>query len=325
MDPTVKDHRVNEYLLRLNRCIDYIQKHYADSLNLSKLAEVACFSRFHFHRLFRALIGETVNDFVQRVRLEKATQRLILYKDQPITDIALSCGFSSSQNFARCFKSYFGVTPSHVRAEYNWSTWAASLNLMKEENGAQRHPEQAERLRNYLRQHNIAADDLISSSTPMPVTIQQLPALRVAYVRTRGPYQVEAIRSAFDSVLRWARPKGLLDGNPIVLGVLWSTPSITPREKLIYDAGIAMPDTIKADKWVNIQTLKGGRFAVCHCEVEDRRHEEAWMQLILNWLVASDYQPDDRPGYEIYYSDSTSNDQRRTLLDLCLPIKPLKG
>ena len=60
----------NEYRMRINRTIDYIRAHYAEDLSLEKLASIACFSKFHFHRLFRAVVGETLNDYVQRIRLE---------------------------------------------------------------------------------------------------------------------------------------------------------------------------------------------------------------------------------------------------------------
>jgi AraC family transcriptional regulator len=324
MDPLSDTTHISEYRLRLNRCIDYIQHHYGETLNLSRLAEVACFSKFHFHRIFRALMGETVNDCIQRVRLEKATYKLIFDKDQSITDIALACGFSSSQNFARCFKAHYGATPTRVRAEYNWNAWAARLNALKGADGRQAAAGDAI-LDRYLQQHQITRDSLLASPEPMAVAIRQMPALRVAYVRSRGPYRVEQIASAFGKVLQWARPKGLMERQPLVLGVLWSSLDITPREKLLYDACIAVPEAIKADRWVNIQTLKGGTFGVYRCEIESGRHEEAWMRLILNWLVSSDYQPDDRPGYEIYYSASTSDPLGRAVVELCLPVKPLKG
>ena len=109
----------NEYLFRLNRAIDYIQKHYDENLNLTKLAAIACFSKFHFHRLFRTFVGETLNDFVRRFRLEKAVHKLILEKHKSITDIALDCGFSSSQNFAKAFKSYFGVNSTFIREKFS--------------------------------------------------------------------------------------------------------------------------------------------------------------------------------------------------------------
>src|SRR5580700_7656659 len=97
----------NEYAARMNRDMDYLQEHLADPLDLERLAAVACFSPFHFHRLFSAWMGETLQVFVHRLRLERAAQLLVFNRVRSISDIALECGFSSSSAFARAFKTGF--------------------------------------------------------------------------------------------------------------------------------------------------------------------------------------------------------------------------
>ena len=96
----------------MNRVVDHIQRHLADPLDLGQLAAVACFSPFHFHRLFRAWTGETLQAFVHRLRLERAAQLLVFDQFQSISNIALECGFSSSNAFARAFKMAFGTSAS---------------------------------------------------------------------------------------------------------------------------------------------------------------------------------------------------------------------
>ncbi|MBL7135447.1 MAG: helix-turn-helix transcriptional regulator [Candidatus Marinimicrobia bacterium] len=78
-------------------------------MTLNELVAVAHFSPFHFHRLFRAFVGETLKQFIQRIRLEKAAERLITNPLESITAIALDSGFSGSATFARAFKEYFCV------------------------------------------------------------------------------------------------------------------------------------------------------------------------------------------------------------------------
>jgi AraC family transcriptional regulator len=124
----------NEYRSRLNRTIDYIHNHYDEDLNLTILAEVACFSKFHFHRIFRAMVGETLNDFVQRIRLEKSITKLTTELNKSITEIALDCGFSCSQNFAKIFKAHYGMTPSIFRKEYNWNDYTIKMWNFKGKN-----------------------------------------------------------------------------------------------------------------------------------------------------------------------------------------------
>jgi AraC family transcriptional regulator len=97
-------HLKAEYTARINRVIDYIEKHIDKNLAREDLASVANFSPFHFHRIFGAMVGETLNQFIQRIRIEKAAVQLINHPKKSITEIAFDCGFSGSSTFARTFK-----------------------------------------------------------------------------------------------------------------------------------------------------------------------------------------------------------------------------
>ena len=94
----------NEYVVRVNRAIDHILRNLDERLRLDDVAHVACFSPYHFHRIFRALMGETLNAFIKRVRLERAVYLLSFRDGSSLTDIALACGFSSSSDFSRSFR-----------------------------------------------------------------------------------------------------------------------------------------------------------------------------------------------------------------------------
>src|SRR5450432_4801098 len=102
------------YAQRIDRVIDYLRRNLDRPVKLVELADVACFSEFHFHRIFRAVSGETLNSFTNRLRLEKAS-RLLRYSEQSLTDIALDCGFSSSATFSRAFRAGYDTSPSQFR------------------------------------------------------------------------------------------------------------------------------------------------------------------------------------------------------------------
>src|SRR5450631_1318194 len=104
-----------EYAARMNRVVDHIQKHLGHELDLEQLAAIACFSPFHFHRLFRTWMGETLQSFVHRLRLDRAAAELVFDLPKSITAIALDCGFSGSSAFARAFKEAFGVSATEWR------------------------------------------------------------------------------------------------------------------------------------------------------------------------------------------------------------------
>src|SRR5580658_923934 len=112
--PSQKTKANSEYTERIDRVIDYLRGNLDRQVKLEELAKVACFSEFHFHRIFGAVSGESLNDFTNRLRLEKAA-RLLRFSDQNLTDIALDCGFSSSATFSRAFRSGYDNSPSQFR------------------------------------------------------------------------------------------------------------------------------------------------------------------------------------------------------------------
>jgi AraC-like DNA-binding protein len=118
MTSTPKITTSNLYARNINRTLNYISKNLDKNLTLDELADISFFSKFHFHRIFKALIDETVYDFIRRLRLEKATYQLIIQPTKPIIDIGLESNFSSSQNFVRAFKSFYSLTPSQFREQY---------------------------------------------------------------------------------------------------------------------------------------------------------------------------------------------------------------
>ncbi|ARO59843.1 AraC family transcriptional regulator [Bacillus cereus] len=105
----------NEYLQRIYKVQDYIESNINDSLSIEELADVAGFSKFHFHRIFKGIVNESLSRYVNRLKLERATHLLTYRTDMTITDIAYHFGFTDSAVFSRTFKNYYGVSPSQYR------------------------------------------------------------------------------------------------------------------------------------------------------------------------------------------------------------------
>ena len=105
-----------EYEKRVNRVVNFIRDHLADELSLAGLARVAAFSPFHFHRVFAAIIGETLFAFIQRVRVERAAGALRSHPDESVLAVALDHGFTSAAAFARAFRAHFGMSATEWRA-----------------------------------------------------------------------------------------------------------------------------------------------------------------------------------------------------------------
>ncbi len=112
MQKTTLATSIDLYTRRMDQTIAYISQHLSQELDLTIVAAASGFSPFHFHRIFKAMTGETPQAYINRLRLEKAANLLVKSASSSITEIAFLCGFSSSAVFARSFKKYYGISAS---------------------------------------------------------------------------------------------------------------------------------------------------------------------------------------------------------------------
>ncbi len=104
-----------DYARRINRVLNYIDKHLDEELTVDALSDVANFSKFHFHRQFSHHCGISLARYIQFMRLKRASYRLAFNPTAPIIDVALDSGFENPESFSRAFKAAFGQTPSAFR------------------------------------------------------------------------------------------------------------------------------------------------------------------------------------------------------------------
>src|SRR5262245_44591506 len=196
-----------EYEKRVNRVIDHIREHLAHELTLAALARVAAFSPFHFHRVFAAITGETLFEFIHRQRIEKAAGALLSHRDQSILAVALDHGFSSAAGFSRAFRAHFHLSATQWPAggAAPWRArqgWGRNPGQQVRNQGKARGRPRSDTPRTSrggrpridtpraTRGGRPRTDTPRRSSeeAPMNVHVRQLPAHHVAYMRYVGPY-----------------------------------------------------------------------------------------------------------------------------------------
>ena len=106
-----------EYFERIEKSIDYIESNLRNRIVLDDIAETACLSKYHFHRLFSAIVGETSGDYIRKRRLTEAS-KLLTTQPVKISDIAYEFQFETQQSFSRSFKSHFGISPGQYRKKH---------------------------------------------------------------------------------------------------------------------------------------------------------------------------------------------------------------
>jgi AraC family transcriptional regulator len=320
--PAPANHR--EYERRVNRVVDHVQAHLAEDLTLERLAAVAAFSPFHFHRIFTAITGETLSEFVRRLRLERAASALALLPHMSVLDIALHHGFSSAATFARAFKSCFGMSATEWRAG-GAERWRAARRESKESK-AKRNPGQQERKRGKASSKHIRHSPSVGTKgTIMRVEVRQIPPYRVAYMRHVGPYGADGnIPALWTKFERWMGARDLLHPAAVTIGIGHDALDIVTPEKSRYDACLVVGDDFRPDISVNVTELPGGRYAVAFFEGTAATISDAWNSMFGTWLPGSGFQPDDRPCLELYHhAQPVKMVPGRFRCELCLPVKPL--
>ncbi|MFH1138803.1 MAG: AraC family transcriptional regulator [Pseudomonadota bacterium] len=308
MDP---EKSLAEYRRRICLAVDFINRGLSENPSLDEIAEAAMFSKFHFHRIFHMLVGETVAGFTRRLKLERAANLLIYNRPLGVTDIAMDCGFSSSQNFAKAFRKHFSMTPSAYRLQFS-----KHGNTNRNEGNAPSPPLGYDAFLFGL--NNVS----FQRSKEMKVELKTMPDCHVAYARNIGPYGPEGCRAAHRRLERWAEPRGFIPGG-LVIGVSWDNPSVTPPEKCRYDACVTVPEDARGEGEIATQVIPGGLCAMYRVRLSQDEFGRAWEQLMGEWLPQSGYQCDDRPTFEICLNDAETDPDHKWEVDICCPIKPL--
>jgi AraC family transcriptional regulator len=292
-----------DYVTRVNRAIDYITANLDQPLRLEDVARAGCFSPYHFHRIFRAMIGETLASFVKRVRLERAVYLLSHRNGPRLTDVALACGFSSSSDFSRSFRDHYGVAPR----EFDVDAFRRS----------RREAMQAS-LAGADERHRLARLPNGTNPDEFAVTLRKLPARRVAYIRVHRPYEADHVPQAAARLLAWAAPRGLADGQ--WLGYQWDDPEIVALDQCRYDIGVEVPDSAVADGEVSITTFAPTLAAEIEIAGTVELELRALDWLYLTWLPRSGYAPAHQPGFEAFHGRPFEHGMEHFELRIQLPI-----
>lgn len=282
-----------DYEERILRVQMHIQKHLDRQIGIKELAGVACFSPWHFNRIFRAMTGESLMDYTRRLKLERSAWDL-KYTSRPVTDIAFDAGYENHESFSRAFKKIFLMSPMDYRKS------ASSIKLSPEK--------------------IIFSDSTIKryGGTEMEVRIENLEEITVASVRHTGSY--------FECHTAWQKlcSNDSVMNNAVMpylcVGICYDDPDITEQDKIRFDACIKVNDNYIPENGVIKQKIMGGEFAVLtHKGSYDGLHD-CYRWLYGEWLPSSGHEPGLAPSLEIYRNSPETTPAEELITDICIPI-----
>ena len=279
-----------------------------EALDLGDLARGAELSPFHFHRIFRGMLGETPLEMHRRLRLERAASQL-LSSTHSVTAIAFDAGYDTHEAFTRAFRDAYGTSPSSFRllAAEGPSCVRLPRIQLAARSGVHFGPSVSPQSINFA-----------TGEPSMKVTIEEMPALRVATVSHRGPYN--RIAEAFQRLGGIAGSAGLLRDETMMLAIYYDDPETTPADELRSDAGLTVSDGAQLPAEVIEKRLPAGRYARSTHVGPYSTLGDAWARMMGEWLPNSGHRVGSSPSYEVYRNNPSNARPEELRTDLYIPI-----
>jgi AraC family transcriptional regulator len=290
---------LQNYQARMQRVLDYINRHLDADLDLDTVSRVAAFSKFHFHRQFTGTFGLSLHRYVQLARLKRAAHRLACDDGQSVTEIAMDAGYDAPDAFARAFRRQCGQSPSSFRKSPRWEPWLAAFGSLGN-------------ARSKLMQTNPTQDD---------VTIRDVPPTAVAIMEHRGDRAT--LGDTIQRFIAWRKAAGLSPETSPTITVFRSEREPVVAADYAMDLCVVTDQPIAADDaQMKPGLIPGGRCAVLSVDGTSHNHEPAALYLYRDWLPASGEEARDFPIYckrQLAFLPEGSGPQ--VVAELFLPLK----
>jgi AraC family transcriptional regulator len=249
-------------------------------------------------------VGETLNKFVKRLRLERALYLMSHAPQRSLTDVALDCGFPSSSDFSRSFKQRYGAPPSVFDLDtFRDSRREEFERVLSSQGGSPRFT------------------TLPTGQNPdgFEVKLRDLPARTVAYIRVLDPYREGVAQAASERLLAWAIERGLADGQ--WLGYMWEEPEIVAVADCRYDVALVV-DAVEPSGEIGRFEFPPMRVAEVALSGDIALEGRAIDWLYKTWLPRSGYVPDDQPAFEAWIGRPFAHGSEHFEIACQLPVKP---
>ncbi len=257
-----------EYETRLNRAINFIRQNLEKKLSLDEVAKEASFSNFYFHRIFSKYVGETLNDFIWRLRAEKAV--LMLHANTAsVQEIAYQCGFSNQSDLSKNLKKRYKMTPTHIRQHPELVKIGHSLEtkILPGYHERLKHLEENVRFHTYPPRRFAYVRGMVKGTDPLAITLLWL------------------------RISRWAKQHNLFAQGAQCVGMMLDDPTITHPNRCYYDAGVFIPDEFKLQGPVHEGVIPAGNYVEYDLQGTPQELEDLFYVIYRGWFPKSGYVP----------------------------------
>ena len=300
---------MEEYKKRIVKTIQYIDTNLDADLSLEKIAEISAYSPFHFHRIFRLVTGETLQNYIIRRKIEKSAFYLAVYKEKEIKDIYFELGFSNHSVFSKTFKKYYGLPPSEFRKSAPEKFH--KILQIQSKNG---------QIDTVFSQYICSIENLLNwTKMNLKIEVKEMPEMNLAAVMSLG---IAGVEPSYSVLVDWAKKKHLFPRENVkMISVYHDSFKVTPPDKVRIHACMLLDEKLeKPAGEVFSETIEAGKFIVGSGEVTLNDFEQCWVSLFL-WMNEHGHSMRRTFPFEIYHSNFKEHPEGKMIVDFCIPIQ----
>ena len=279
---------MNNYQQSIDKVLTYIDAHLEETPELDTLADLANLSKFHFHRIMKAFLNETLGGYINRIRFETAV-KLLRYSSQPINEIAYSVGYDTPSAFTKGFKKIYGLSPSYIRKHK--SPMIEQIN------------------------ENVEHDFQLVKS------IKNIQDIQVIFQQSKGKIGDNTTKANWDSLFVKAQKHQIINWESKFCGINWDDPEITPNEKVRYDACISIPNNTKFKTNFSSKTIYGGKYLCFLYKGDYTNLGLVYNHIFKEWILKMEYDLREEPIFEQYINNKEITPTEDLLTEIFIPIK----
>lgn len=276
------------YIKHVNIIVEYINNHLDENIDMNKLAEISCFSPFHFQRIMKAFLGEALGSYIIRKRVETAAQ-LIRYTDIPIQDIAYRVGYDMPSSLSKVFKQFYGISPKEFRNNKNFIIIKA-MNL----------------------------NENLNIKKAKVVTIENKQAI---YIQASGDYSTVDYCGTWQKLWTYVKENKLYSAGIQHIGVYHGDPKITEPDKLRSDICLVVVKKALPKGEVGVKEIKGGKYAMFAYQGSYEYLSSVYDTIYGKYIPEGGYKLRDAFCFEKYVNNPDITDPEKLKTEIYIPIE----
>lgn len=284
-----------DYYSRIQNAVDFVEENLTSKITLEDVSDTAYFSMYHFHRIFSAMIGSSIKEYIRKRRLTEAAYELVNTKKR-IIDIAIEYQFESQQSFTRAFKKMYGVTPGKYRMNKK------HFILMQKK-----------------RLTEIRLNHLKGGITLKPTIVEksEFKVIGMKYYGTNNNNEIPELWGKF--VKRIGEIKNRVEPKTS-LGVCEYVPNLTDESQFSYIACVEVSSFDEIPEGMVSEVVTTNKYAVFTHKGSTDRLGDTYEYIYGTWLPKSEYEPAPAHDFELY-DERFNSGSENSEMDIYIPIK----